>query len=31
MKDDRCGRKLYKGENLDDQVGIFCFEGGYEG
>jgi hypothetical protein len=30
MKDDNCGRKLYKGENLIDQTRIFCFEGEYE-
>jgi hypothetical protein len=31
IKDDKCGRSEYKGENHADQSGIFCFEGGYEG
>jgi hypothetical protein len=31
MKDDRCGRGEYKGENLDDEDKIFYFEGEYEG
>jgi hypothetical protein len=26
INDDECGRKLYKGENIDDQEGIFHFE-----
>jgi hypothetical protein len=31
MKDDRCERSKYKGGNLADPVGIFRFEGEYEG
>jgi hypothetical protein len=31
IKDDECGRKLYKGGNLADCTGIYCFEGGYKG
>jgi hypothetical protein len=30
IKDDGCGRMKYKVENLDDEVGIFCFEGGFK-
>jgi hypothetical protein len=31
IKEDGCGRKLYKGGNLDDWDGIFHFKGGNEG
>jgi hypothetical protein len=27
IKDDQCRRRRYEGENLADQVRIFCFEG----
>jgi hypothetical protein len=27
IKDGECGRTRYKGRNLADQVGIFCFKG----
>jgi hypothetical protein len=30
MKEDGCGRSRYKGEDLDDEDRIFCFEGGFE-
>jgi hypothetical protein len=31
IKDNECGSSRYKGENLVDRVGIFCFEGGNGG
>jgi hypothetical protein len=31
MKEDGCGRIGYEGENLDEEDGILCFEGGFEG
>jgi hypothetical protein len=27
IKEDGCGRSKYEGKNLDDEDGIFCFEG----
>jgi hypothetical protein len=30
LKDDGCGRREYKGGNLDEYGDIFCFEGGFE-
>jgi hypothetical protein len=30
LKDDGCGRREYKGENLDKYGDIFRFEGGFE-
>jgi hypothetical protein len=29
MKEDGCGRIGYEGENLDEEDGILCFEGGF--
>jgi hypothetical protein len=31
IKDNECESSRYKGENLVDRVGIFCFEGGNGG
>jgi hypothetical protein len=31
MKDDECGRRKYKGENMYEWDGIFRFEGENEG
>jgi hypothetical protein len=30
MKEDECGKKWYKVENLNDGEMICCFEGGYK-
>jgi hypothetical protein len=30
IKDDECGKSEYRGENLDELTGIFCFERGFE-
>jgi hypothetical protein len=30
IKDNECRRSGYEGENVDDEDGIFCFEGGFE-
>jgi hypothetical protein len=30
VKYDECGRSEYKGENFDDEVGMFCFEEDFE-